>query len=637
MLLLPVISNAFSGKVEINGIWYNVVTKGKKAEVTYGNTWAPSSYRDGDGRYSGDIVIPSTIEYEGVTCNVTSIDYYTFKLCKVTSVTIPNSVTSIGEEAFKSCSSLKTVTIGNGVTSIGKDAFWACSGLESVYISDLAAWCKINFKDTSNPLYCAHRLFLNGEQVKDLVIPDGVESIGSEVFYRYSGLTSITIPPSVTSIGYNAFTGSNAPIYVSDLDTWLKIEKNGNPFGYYHLFINGKELKELVIPDGTNFINNDAFNGCKSLNSLIIPNSVKTIGEYAFRDCSALTFVSIGDSVNSICHQAFANCSALTSVIIPNNVTTIGNYAFQNCGALTTVTIGNSVNSLGGGAFADCPSLENVFCYAEELPTLVSLDVFTGSYINYATLHIPLSFVDKYKEAEPWNKFGTIMAICNLIYMVDGELYKSYEKDEGTTIKPEAEPIKEGYTFSGWSEIPQIMPNHDVTVTGSFTINKYKLIYKVDGEVYKSYEIEYGSTFTPEAEPTKEGYTFSGWSSIPETMPANDVTVTGSFSVNKYKLIYMVDGEVYKTFEVEYGATITPEPAPNKEGYDFSGWDNVPETMPAHDVTVNGSLTVGINDILINSEEVKIFDMKGNQIGKLQKGINILVYKDGKTKKVVMK
>jgi hypothetical protein len=88
---------------------------------------------------------------------------------------------------------------------------------------------------------------------------------------------------------------------------------------------------------------------------------------------------------------------------------------------------------------------------------------------------------------------------------------------------------------------------------------------------------------------------------------------------------------------VEYGATITPEPAPNKEGYDFSGWDNVPETMPAHDVTVYGSLTVGITDILISSGEVKIFDIKGNQIGKLQKGINILVYKDGKTKKIVMK
>lgn len=130
---------------------------------------------------------------------------------------------------------------------------------------------------------------------------------------------------------------------------------------------------------------------------------------------------------------------------------------------------------------------------------------------------------------------------------------------------------------------------------------------------------------------------FSGWSWIPTKMPSEDVIVTGTFTVNKYKLTYMVDGEVYKTYEVEYGATITPEPAPNKEGYDFSGWDNVPETMPAHDVTVNGSLTVGITDILKNSGEVKIFDMKGNQIGKLQKGINILVYKNGKTKKVVMK
>ena len=123
---------------------------------------------------------------------------------------------------------------------------------------------------------------------------------------------------------------------------------------------------------------------------------------------------------------------------------------------------------------------------------------------------------------------------------------------------------------------------------------KYKLIYIVDGEVYKTYEIEFGSTITPEAEPTKEGYTFSGWSEIPETMPDHDVTVTGTFTKNptaKYKLTYTVDGEEYKTCEIEEGATITPEPAPTKEGYSFSGWSEIPTTMPNHDVIVIGTFT----------------------------------------------
>ena len=227
------------------------------------------------------------------------------------------------------------------------------------------------------------------------------------------------------------------------------------------------------------------------------------------------------------------------------------------------------------------------------------------------------SSIPKTMPANDVTVFGTFSkGSFKLIYMVDGAVYKTINYDYGDAITPESEPTKEGYTFSGWSKIPQTMPANDVTVTGTFTINKYKLTYYVDGVEYKSYDVEYGASITVEEAPTKEGYTFSGWSWIPTKMPSEDVIVTGTFTVNKYKLTYMVDGEVYKTFEVEYGATITPEPAPNKEGYDFSGWDNVPETMPAHDVTVNGSLTVGITDILMNSGEVKIFDMKGNQIGK---------------------
>ena len=102
------------------------------------------------------------------------------------------------------------------------------------------------------------------------------------------------------------------------------------------------------------------------------------------------------------------------------------------------------------------------------------------------------------------------------------------------------------------------MPAKDVTVTGTFTVNKYKLTYKVDGEVYKTYDVEFGAKITPEAAPAKEGYTFSGWKDLPATMPAKDVTVTGTFSVNKYKLTYMVDGKEYKIYNVEYGTTITP-------------------------------------------------------------------------------
>jgi uncharacterized repeat protein (TIGR02543 family) len=284
-----------------------------------------------------------------------------------------------------------------------------------------------------------------------------------------------------------------------------------------------------------------------------------------------------------------------------------------------------------------------------------------------------------------------------LTYYMDGEVYTSYDIDYGATITPEAEPTKEGYTFSGWTGVPATMPAKDVTVTGTFTINKYKLTYMVDGEVYKSYEIEYGSAITPEAEPTKEGYTFSGWSWTPKAMPAEDVTVIGTFSINKYKLTYMVDGEVYESFEIEYGNPITPEEEPVKEGHTFSGWSwipkkmpnedvtvsgyftvnkykltymigdemykeveieygstiptepqpdgdyvrfewvGVPETMPAHDVIVYADFETGIMDVMALHGVRYIYSPNGKRISKLQKGVNVVVMNDGSVKKVYVK
>ena len=226
-----------------------------------------------------------------------------------------------------------------------------------------------------------------------------------------------------------------------------------------------------------------------------------------------------------------------------------------------------------------------------------------------------------------------------LAYKVDGENYKSYKIKYGEKITPEAAPEKEGYSFSGWDNVPETMPAKDVTVKGAFTVNIYKLIYKVDGTDYKSFDVEYGSSITPESAPEKEGYSFSGWDNVPESMPAKDVTVTGSFTINKYKLKYLVDGVEYKMQEIEYGTSITPEATPTKEGYTFSGWSEIPETMPAKDVIVTGSFKeiTGIISVINDSPGVLIYDMQGRRIEHLQKGLNIIRMSDGKTKKVMGK
>ena len=166
------------------------------------------------------------------------------------------------------------------------------------------------------------------------------------------------------------------------------------------------------------------------------------------------------------------------------------------------------------------------------------------------------------------------------------------------------------------------------------------MTYIVDGTEYKTYEIEYGATIIPETEPTKEGYTFFEWSEIPESMPAHDVIVTGSFIVNKYKLTYIVDGTEYKTYEIEYDATIMPETNPTKEGCTFSGWSEIPETMPAHNVTVTGAFFIATGIGHITSDENgndMIFTVAGKCINKFQKGMNIIWMKNGTTRKIVIK
>ena len=203
-----------------------------------------------------------------------------------------------------------------------------------------------------------------------------------------------------------------------------------------------------------------------------------------------------------------------------------------------------------------------------------------------------------------------------LTYLVDGAIYKSYSVKEGDNITPEPAPEKEGHTFSGWSNIPSVMPDHDVIVTGTFTVNNYKLTYLLDGISYKSLEVKYGSKITPEPDPVKEGYTFTGWNGLPETMPAHDVTVTGTFTVNKYKLIYILDGAEYKSVDVEFGSKIEAEPAPEKEGYTFSGWIGLPETMPAKTVIVTGTLTRAIYKLtyVLDGKEYKSQELYFNDV-----------------------
>ena len=170
------------------------------------------------------------------------------------------------------------------------------------------------------------------------------------------------------------------------------------------------------------------------------------------------------------------------------------------------------------------------------------------------------------------------------------------------------------FTGIAFSDIDGKVTKENGVVNATATVtNSFKLSYLVDGVEYKSYEIEYGKAITPEPAPTKEGHTFSGWSTILETMPAHDVTITGTFSINKYKLTYKVDGVDYKNISYDYGANITAEPAPAKEGFEFSGWSDIPATMPAHDVTITG--TFKVIEYNVDNATYEVSDGKATFVG----------------------
>jgi len=269
--------------------------------------------------------------------SVTSIEGSAFNGCSgLTSVTIPNSVTSIGVSAFSGCSSLTSVTIPNSVTSIEGSAFNGCSGLRKIIFGesltslgsnllkgcsklDTIVWNAKNFKissSTDNPFYDGDNYSTNWDvrsQIKSFILGPNVDTIPAYLCCGMTGISSIIIPNSVTSIGY------------------------------------------------------EAFRDCTGLTSVTIGNSVTSIGDRAFWGCSGLTSVTIGNSVTSIGDDAFYKCTGLTSVTIPNSVTSIGNYAFQSCSGLTSITIPNSVTSIGYRAFYNCSGLTAIYVPCGEM------------------------------------------------------------------------------------------------------------------------------------------------------------------------------------------------------------------------------------------------------------------------------
>ena len=319
-----------------------------------------------------------------IPSSVTSIGDLTFYECdSLTSVTIPNSVTSIGNEAFKWSNNIEQIIIPDSVELIGKEVFEGCNGLTSVVIgSSVTSIGEESFKDCTS--------------LTSVVIPNSVTSLGKSAFNQCTGLTSITIGNGVTSIGQHTFSGCNSLATVTIGNSVTSID--------YRAFYGCASLTSITIPDSVISIGQESFYNCQGMTSAAIGNGVTSIDNKAFYQCTGLTSLTIGNSVTSIGQYAFNLCRSLTSIVIPDSVRSIGERAFQNCHGFTSVTIGNGITSIATYAFVSCDSLTSFTCEATTPPTLGSNAL---AETNRCAIYVPSASVQTYKTTSGWSSYSS--------------------------------------------------------------------------------------------------------------------------------------------------------------------------------------------------------------------------------------
>lgn len=445
LLMTGLTSSAYYFKVD--GIYYNI--SGSTAYVTYESEDLNS--------YSGDVVIPNTVTYNGTTYTVTAVGTYAFMNSSgLTSVVIGDNVTSIGQQAFYNCEKLESVTVGSSVVSISNYAWGECPLVSSITLPETVttlgtgvfyhcySLAKTNIP--SGVTSMGTHTFNSCYPLDSIFLPDGVTTVPGYTFYDCTSLKTVTVGSKITSVEASAFYGCSSlpavdlPETVTSIASYgfaecsslsaLELSNSLTSIGVYAF--RGAGLESIEVPSSVTSFSSGVFKNCAKLVSATLGDNITTVGTYtfdsctvlknvtlapktttisayAFRACEGLETIELPSSLTSIGASAFRGCSSLKEIDIPADVPKVTSYVFQDCSSLAKVTINSSETQLSSYSFYYCDSIREIYCKASDAPSC-STSAFKGTTVpDSATLYVPIGSKETYAAATGWSAFANIV------------------------------------------------------------------------------------------------------------------------------------------------------------------------------------------------------------------------------------